>query len=1453
MFIGVVSLTLADLSIALAQDILIAPSGILTNNPGYADGAVPARLNDGNTSTEWRSPYYTYRNDLEYKFDPNLSGISGLEGDNSDLFTLHSVTLRNWSNPYGLKNFQLYVITKDCDVVSSWTPVVASVASNSTFNFLLDANGGVITKNPGSADGAVVARLTDGSLNTEWRSPYYTYRNDLEYKFDPMLSGTSGLEGNNENLFTLSKFNLYNYPSVYGLKDFQVYVQTKTGSVLSPWTLVDASNSNNPAFNFLLDANGGVITKNPGSADGAVVARLTDGSLNTEWRSPYYTYRNDLEYKFDPMLSGTSGLEGNNENLFTLSKFNLYNYRAPYGVKDFQVYVQTKADGVISPWTLVKSSVSPNPDFNFLLDTNGATLTKNPGSADGAVASRLTDGSLNTEWRSPYNTYRNDLEYKFDPMLSGASGLEGNDENLFTLTKLNLYNYQSPYGLKDFQIYVQTKTGGVVSPWTVLDASTSGNPAFNFLLDSNGGVLTNNPGSADGAVATRLTDGSLNTEWRSPYNTYRNDLEYKFDPMLSGASGLEGNDENLFTLTKLNLYNYQSPYGLKDFQIYVQTKTGGVVSPWTLVSIGGSTTITASNATGEQSFAVDMPITNIVALRLRTLNNYGGNRTIIYEMEAVGDWAGKQTLFTAANSTGLQTFNLPVPVANLVALRLRTVNNYGGNRTIVYELEAPGNWTGTQSTFTAENVTGLQTITLPVPIDNVVALRLRTLNNRGADRIIIYEVEAPGNWSGKQTKFTAANVTGLQTFILPVPVADVAAFRLRTLSNYGGDRIIIYEIEAPANWSGKQTVFTAANTTGQQTFNLPIPVNNVAAFRLRTLSNYGSDRIIVYQMQALGDLGKICEGSGRGGGAIPNSFDCSEVGGAPATPLYTKLADNIFNLDVLAIASNGSVDTGYVGDINKNVTLELVDGSGAVACATRSVLSSEFTRIVSFNAGNKGRKTTSIGPTNFAYPDVRCRITDTNQSPSIVSCSTDNFSIRPTNFSVNASANADLSGLSTSATPVVKAGRNIQLTATGNVLGYSGTPKLDTTQLLAHSGAAQIGVLSGNFNRANPATAEAGNNNFNYSEVGYFALAANGVYDDDFTGVDSASGDCTPDFSNTLVAGQYGCKFGNTTQTDFFGRFIPDHLLAEVSNNGSFAHACSGFSYNGQPIRYANNNHPMLSVFAYNASTPAGLTKNYTGAFARLLPGQFAFTAPTRDALQKGVDNTNLVNVTTSLATPSLVDNTNGNLSLVLGEDEFTYQRESNALIAPFNNALDITLNSVVDSDGVAANNLPVALQPAGENIRYGRINLMNAFGSELLDLSVPMVAEYFNGKSFIANADDRCSVATISIADADTGDALQTADSCIWDDGGLSGSYRCTSTAPVGQSFLQGTSSGFIGSFNLNLKAPGKTGSLAINAAVAAWLQFNWQGSGNVNPAAVATFGIYKGNSKQIYLREVY
>ncbi|MCK5666243.1 MAG: hypothetical protein KAI17_22285, partial [Thiotrichaceae bacterium] len=67
-------------------------------------------------------------------------------------------------------------------------------------------------------------------------------------------------------------------------------------------------------------------------------------------------------------------------------------------------------------------------------------------------------------------------------------------------------------------------------------------------------------------------------------------------------------------------------------------------------------------------------------------------------------------------------------------------------------------------------------------------------------------------------------------------------------------------------------------------------------------------------------------------------------------------------------------------------------------------------------------------------------------------------------------------------------------------------------------------------------------------------------------------------------------------------------------------------------------------------------------------------------------------------------------------------------------------------------------------------------------------------------------------------------------------------------------------GILNISLSAPGagSSGDITItpnlNTSSDLWLRFNWDGvAGDEDPTAKATFGIYSGNSSQIYYRQIY
>jgi MSHA biogenesis protein MshQ len=198
---------------------------------------------------------------------------------------------------------------------------------------------------------------------------------------------------------------------------------------------------------------------------------------------------------------------------------------------------------------------------------------------------------------------------------------------------------------------------------------------------------------------------------------------------------------------------------------------------------------------------------------------------------------------------------------------------------------------------------------------------------------------------------------------------------------------------------------------------------------------------------------------------------------------------------------------------------------------------------------------------------------------------------------------------------------------------------------------------------------------------------------------------------------------------------------------------------------------------------------------------------------------------------------------------------------APFNASISLAQN-VIDLDSASASN-PVTFG-LGSGIafstsatqRYGRLILRNAVGSELLDLPVSLSTQYYvsAGVGFAPNSSDSCTTAPpISLSGFQA--ALAAGETCVRDTGspGVSAA-GCAAPAAAGSRYR---ATPLAGAFNLNLAAPGggNSGATVITATAPTWLQFDWNAStsGNENPTALASFGLFPGPSSRIFQREVF
>ena len=583
--------------------------------------------------------------------------------------------------------------------------------------------------------------------------------------------------------------------------------------------------------------------------------------------------------------------------------------------------------------------------------------------------------------------------------------------------------------------------------------------------------------------------------------------------------------------------------------------------------------------------------------------------------------------------------------------------------------------------------------------------------------------------------------------------------------------------------------------------------------------------------------------SGGGGGDVgADSFNCMELSLSGSDPtikqVYTKLAGTNFTLDIVAI-KNSAIDTNY----NQTVTVEIIDQNNANA-----VISTQDLTFV--NNTDNGKKSLTFNINN-AYKNLACKVTHTTGGNSVSNIS-DNFSVRPLDFIIS-------SILDNTTTHV--AGDVFDIIATTATNNYTGLPVIDNTLRTAHADAIQTGIFAGIFPNASAGVSVG--NGFTYSEVGNFTVDTGAVVDSTYTSVDQpilgTDTDCRQGtVSNDLVNGMYGCNITNSLASHAIGRFIPAYFEVTSNTDGTFSNTCvsGGFTYTGQAFTYDTN--PSITLTAYNSGDV--VTQNYTGDYNKLADTDFVITTPTTDKTQLGADGVNKVNLTWSQnVSPILIDNSNGTLTFTLGDDDYTYTHEENSKTAPFIPEVELNFTDITDSDlvptkmGMPLEVLSVAtpyiLTPTDSELRFGRLAIGNAYGSELVPLPVPMYTEYYNGSDFVFNTSDTCTSINLAtditlsndVAAAQAGNVAIT----IGDSGSTTG---ITANIP----FVAGNA-------GLSFSAANDTGYVDINSdnfiITNPWLSFDWDGDGVHDNASVATvtFGLFNGGQKQIFFREVY
>ncbi len=585
--------------------------------------------------------------------------------------------------------------------------------------------------------------------------------------------------------------------------------------------------------------------------------------------------------------------------------------------------------------------------------------------------------------------------------------------------------------------------------------------------------------------------------------------------------------------------------------------------------------------------------------------------------------------------------------------------------------------------------------------------------------------------------------------------------------------------------------------------------------------------------------------------AVPsgfNAFETSTPAGSIAGVIRTKVAASAFALDVVALNAAGTaVETAFAGDVR----VELVDAASGGACAGLPLIRSLGT--LSFASGDAGRKTLAGINEPNAWPNVRVRMSyPATGAASVVGCSSDPFAIRPASFGAVAASDADsltagtaraLANTAANGGVVHRAGRPFRLAATAlNAAGvatsnYAGSPVANSLTCVLPASGCVLGVLSTGTWSAAAGTAVT--TTASYSEAGALSLL---LEDASFAAVDAADG-------STLAE--------RTVQSPVFtvGRFVPDHFELAPANVPEFLTfndatcATRSFTYVGQPFGYVTV--PEAAITAKNAA--GATTQNYAGALWKLVPAwaMQSYAAAT-GTLDTGLVGTSVVTAVGAGAGTLAAD----------PDDVVAFVRTTP--VAPFAAAITLTMSVRDEAEAAVAGNgtidtaAPAVFADiafdAGNAIRFGRLALANAHGSELLALPVLLEAQYWDGSHFVRNLADACTqLSANQVALANWRRDLAACETSA----ALSGRF----VAGRGNLRFSAPGAGNTGSVDLTLQLGATASGNACvggsaspaTAAAQAWLQGAWGGGAYTqNPSARASFGLYRGSKTLIYQREM-
>lgn len=689
----------------------------------------------------------------------------------------------------------------------------------------------------------------------------------------------------------------------------------------------------------------------------------------------------------------------------------------------------------------------------------------------------------------------------------------------------------------------------------------------------------------------------------------------------------------------------------------------------------------------------------------------------------------------------------------------------------------------------------------------------------------------------------------------------LSANRYWTLMDSG---LVFTTLNGTFNWvAGDLDGGADTSVFEMQRYSPPAPASG--AWSATTPGTRTATSIEITAVAGLGDFAVGQPLAAAGGIGRFNGYDTATAAGAVTGYITTKVAGTAFNVDVIAIRNNRkSIDTGFTGTVRVEL-LNASDNSGTLDSATGCNSSWTVVQTVApdpvFSGADTGRRTVAVTESN-AWREARFRIRDV-PAGALIGCSTDAFAIRPASFSLNVTdATWDMPGtaraLDNAGGRVHKAGQPFSITVTPSPVSatnYDGAPTVGSLACTGPTPCNNNGTLSPGAFAGSGARVS---NTASYSEAGAFTLTLEDRLFAIIDAVDGSPADCS-------AAGRWVCQ---SPAPVVVGRFVPDRFeftganTPQLVTSGATSCGTRSFTYVGQPFWYVSG---MLTPSAtLNAVNAAGVvTTNYVLDIGSSKP---AITESYSDATAPVGAPVNQAAIGSATLSPGAGTGTyTGSLT-----GQLSYTRSTTTPVAAFNAEIALTVtasdatNSAVPGNGTIGTPAALVFNGGGtgiafdvsNSIRYGRLRIGNASGSQLVPLRLPLELQHFSGGAFVTNTGDTCT--TLAATNFELGPYTSNLNACE------------TSVSPVSFSsgrtavVLSAPGSANNGSVTVTARlelsvAPGPLTCIggapaAVTGANLLHLQGNWTTPAlTQNPSGKATFGLYPGSDEVIFIREVF